>query len=371
MEVADIYMDKESDCVVTYSNGVSHDTNNNTMSITEDSNENIKDCEVKECTTENLIEINGLSLVEEHKVQDTVLAEHEARSPEIYEAPKIKKYDATKSAAKSSGGNAKTKHTVPQPFALATEKRALYGARPAGLEIDVASTPVSKPAHAKNLHNSAVKKRDEFATPSVARKPLQPDNKKRPDEDDSCSVASSTAMSVRSNMKSRFTSASAPVFRCTSRAERRKEFYSKLEEKHQALEAEKSQSEARTKEEKEAAMKQLRKSLTFKANPMPSFYHEAPPPKVELKRAPPTRAKSPKLGRRNSSSDTNHVDKRVGASARGTRQSIGIYKDNTSPITKTKKGNNVICKIKDETEKPINEQDISKQEIAAGFTIQS
>ncbi|KAL5771388.1 hypothetical protein ACOSP7_015542 [Xanthoceras sorbifolium] len=39
------------------------------------------------------------------------------------------------------------------------------------------------------------------------------------------------------------------------------QFYTKLEENHQVLEAEKSQCEARQKEERDAAIKQLRKSM--------------------------------------------------------------------------------------------------------------
>ncbi|KAI5649384.1 hypothetical protein M9H77_35389 [Catharanthus roseus] len=361
VEVTDICMDKEPDSVVTYSIPVSHDSNNISTNLQdvlppcERGDEDLKcyareetaevsECEVKECTTEKPIEISTLCQVENGKDQDfssnkcEIGASVEEQKSESRKAKDdCKKPRASmKPMVKSASGNCKTKCTVPQPFALATAKRASFGTRPLGTESDNVTT--NKTLNTSTTPSSGTKQ-NQLVSPSVQRKPLQPTNKKHPDEEDSCSVASSVAASTR---KPRATVASAPVFKSSERAARRKEFFSKLEEKHQALEAEKSQWEERTKEEAEAAIKQLRKSLLFKANPMPSFYHEGPPPKVELKKPPPTRAKSPKLGRKKSCSDSVGLEKGIGACGRGIRPTFNIYRDSpTVPSTNRKESINV------------------------------
>ncbi|GLJ18857.1 hypothetical protein SUGI_0336980 [Cryptomeria japonica] len=213
-------------------------------------------------------------------------------------------------------GVTRLKCTVPQPFALATDKRVSAGALPANLVV----TNVSPCPTAGSVPLSSVPRKDQFS----AKHDAEPLSK----------LSHSEKLNFKPTGDSKVkpglvTSTSSFSFRCDVRAEKRKEFYSKLEQKLKAKELEKRQLQAKSKEQQEAELKMLRKSMTFRASPMPTFYHQGAPPKIELKKIPPTRAKSPKLGRRKSYPDVESENK-ANQTGRQSRFSLDEKKSNGS-----------------------------------------
>ncbi|KAF5197650.1 Translation initiation factor if-2 [Thalictrum thalictroides] len=143
---------------------------------------------------------------------------------------------------------------------------------------------------------------------------------------------------------SRCSVSSSFSLRSEERAAKRKEYYQKLEEDLKAKEAQKMQLQANSKEKAENELRKLRLNLGFKAKPMPDFYHEAQEPKTQIKKIPVTRPRSPKLGRKPSSSISQEASslppKRSLVKNDGSKQ--GLDKASRTPtrlVTRTPKKN--------------------------------
>ncbi|KAL0422023.1 UNVERIFIED_CONTAM: protein WVD2-like 2 [Sesamum latifolium] len=180
------------------------------------------------------------------------------------------------------------------------EKQTLYTkgveTNDSGVEFSPRSNDLHSPKNTEKLQPNS---------PSMSTKQQLLHYKNVFDEEDNCSMASSDATSQRTN-RFRVTVPVAPKFTCLNRLEKRKE------------------------EVEAAAIKELRKSMVYKANPVPDFYREGPPPKPELKKIPVTRAKSPKLTRRNSCGDAvkNSAKDKV-LCERAARHDVSFYRSST------------------------------------------
>lgn len=156
IEVTDICMDKEPDCVIVYSNGgcknsyeetvldhcdadsCEHINMESNLEMLEE-NTDLKEYEVKECTVEDKVEISEVCQVvistEQQNTLGTKIGSDFSEEKMNFEPPKdTKKSISLKYALKSAANYVRTNCTVPQPFALATEKRASCGTRPVGSE---------------------------------------------------------------------------------------------------------------------------------------------------------------------------------------------------------------------------------------------
>ncbi|XP_068643657.1 protein WVD2-like 7 isoform X1 [Aristolochia californica] len=206
---------------------------------------------------------------------------------------------------------------IRSPLRIKTEKqtqlKVLTGHLSKVLKSEDSGNITAKPSREKRSGKLEGKAMEEEAVSSL---PLATSGKS---ETQGC-LTESRSKQIKSSKKTYATKSSATgfSFKSDERAEKRKEFNSRLEEKMHAKEVEMNQIQARTQEEAQAKIKQFRRSLNFKATPMPSFYHE-PCSQGTDSIKPATNTKSPPLPIKSTASKT-RVQENQPSSSRNQRR---------------------------------------------------
>lgn len=173
LEGSDIHVDKEPDGVIIYSNDLEHDSSYVGSSLldlsqpcdftnldpqaddTLDENADTTHYEIKECNGEKSIEVT-VNFSTENAEQEGQQSPNDIKTTRVCE----------KKTTKTAVGNCKTKCTIPQPFALATEKRATHGTRPNGAEIEILAVG-DMPTSVTLQHQSCAKQTPVIFSPST------------------------------------------------------------------------------------------------------------------------------------------------------------------------------------------------------------
>ncbi|KAL6952560.1 hypothetical protein U1Q18_002157 [Sarracenia purpurea var. burkii] len=168
-----------------------------------------------------------------------------------------------------------------------TEKQSSRAAAPTTRSVHTTSKPEdSKSLKLKVFHDSRSEK--ELKSKKVVERKLSVSEKIIPNACQTTNRLKQAENSTKSGMKQSF---AVFNFKSNERAERRKE----LEEKTHAKEAGVNAFQAKKLEMTGTEIKQLRKSLNFRATPLPSFYHEAVQHDSDKNKVASVNSKSSKL----------------------------------------------------------------------------
>ncbi|VVA94874.1 unnamed protein product [Arabis nemorensis] len=216
-----------------------------------------------------------------------------------------KSTDVMKRPSSSSASRSKPLENIPEPMSVTKASTKRHGVTP---KADSIRTKSSLTCNSNTNADTKTKSQKELRPKKIVES--KPPTLKKP-ETKTPLATNRCKNGTYSSKLEMSTSASGFRFKCSERAEKRKEFYMKLEEKIHAKKEETNQVQTKTQLKAEAEMKEFRKSLNFKATPMPSFYKSGTRPGSHEKTEPSKVAQS-RPRHTTSASSTNRAVTRVG-----------------------------------------------------------